>query len=81
MANTVFQDSFSEEIWETTYKDHNDKSVDDTLLRSKRFHTYHRLVGNKRDAAYNQTKNNRESCHTSGLNFPGQSNVLSGPPV
>ena len=33
MARTVFQDSFSEEIWEVTYKDHNDKNIDDTLRR------------------------------------------------
>jgi ribonucleoside-diphosphate reductase alpha chain len=30
---TQFQDSFSEEVWETTYKDHNDKTVDDTFRR------------------------------------------------
>ena len=33
MAITVFQDLFSHEIWETTYKDHNDKSIDDTIAR------------------------------------------------
>lgn len=33
---TIFEDSFSEEIWKTTYKDHNDKTVDDTLFRVAR---------------------------------------------
>lgn len=33
MRTTVFQDTFSNEIWETTYKDHNDNSVDDTMKR------------------------------------------------
>jgi ribonucleoside-diphosphate reductase alpha chain len=32
-APTIFQDQFSEEIWSTTYKDHNDKDVNDTLGR------------------------------------------------
>lgn len=31
--NTIFQDIFSEEIWNLTYKDHNDNSVDDTFRR------------------------------------------------
>lgn len=30
---TTFQDSFSEEIWATTYKDHRDVTVDDTFRR------------------------------------------------
>ena len=30
---TTFQDTFSEEVWEATYKDHNDKTIDDTLFR------------------------------------------------
>lgn len=30
---TTFQDQFSQEIWESTYKDHNDKTVDDTMFR------------------------------------------------
>ena len=33
MAGTVFQDSFSQEIWEVTYKDHNDKDINDTFKR------------------------------------------------
>ena len=34
MSNdTIFEDSFSEEVWKTTYKDHNDQSIDDTLRR------------------------------------------------
>lgn len=31
--STTFQDQFSQEIWESTYKDHNDKTVDDTMFR------------------------------------------------
>lgn len=31
--NTVFEDTFSEEVWATTYKDHNDNTVDDTMRR------------------------------------------------
>ena len=30
---TIFQDSFSEEIWSSTYKDHSDNTVDDTMFR------------------------------------------------
>lgn len=30
---TKFLDDFSEEIWKTTYKDHSDESIDDTLRR------------------------------------------------
>jgi ribonucleoside-diphosphate reductase alpha chain len=30
---TVFTNDFSKEIWETTYKDHNDKTIDDTFKR------------------------------------------------
>ncbi|KKM91036.1 hypothetical protein LCGC14_1232600 [marine sediment metagenome] len=30
---TTFQDTFSEEVWEATYKDHNDETIDDTLFR------------------------------------------------
>jgi ribonucleoside-diphosphate reductase alpha chain len=33
MAETVFQDSFSQEVWATTYKDHKDKNVDDSNRR------------------------------------------------
>jgi ribonucleoside-diphosphate reductase alpha chain len=33
MAGTVFQDSFSQEIWEVTYKDHNDSNINDTFRR------------------------------------------------
>ena len=32
-SSTTFQDTFSEEIWGITYKDHNDKDVNDTLRR------------------------------------------------
>ena len=32
-TDTVFQDSFSEEIWAITYKDHKDNTVDDTMRR------------------------------------------------
>ena len=32
-AGTLFQDIFSEEIWNITYKDHNDTSIDDTFRR------------------------------------------------
>ncbi|MDD4242824.1 MAG: adenosylcobalamin-dependent ribonucleoside-diphosphate reductase [Bacilli bacterium] len=31
--HTIFQDSFSEEIWANTYKHHTDKTVDDTIYR------------------------------------------------
>jgi ribonucleoside-diphosphate reductase alpha chain len=31
--STIFEDSFSEEVWRTTYKDHKDKTIDDTLRR------------------------------------------------
>lgn len=30
---TIFQDSFSEEIWANTYKYHTDKTIDDTMYR------------------------------------------------
>lgn len=32
-SDTVFEDSFSEEVWRTTYKDHNDNTIDETLRR------------------------------------------------
>jgi len=30
---TVFEDAFSEEVWASTYKDHNDRNVNDTMFR------------------------------------------------
>lgn len=30
---TIFEDSFSEEVWGTTYRDHNDVTVDHTMFR------------------------------------------------
>jgi ribonucleoside-diphosphate reductase alpha chain len=30
---TKFEDPFSEEVWQNTYKDHTDKSIDDTIYR------------------------------------------------
>jgi ribonucleoside-diphosphate reductase alpha chain len=30
---TVFEDPFSEEVWVSTYKDHNDETIDDTMFR------------------------------------------------
>lgn len=30
---TIFQDSFSEEVWRTTYKHHTDNTIDDTFRR------------------------------------------------
>lgn len=30
---TVFQDVFAEEVWASTYKDHNDEDVNDTMFR------------------------------------------------
>jgi ribonucleoside-diphosphate reductase alpha chain len=30
---THFQDAFSKEVWESTYKDHNDTTIDDTMRR------------------------------------------------
>ena len=35
-ANTSFQDSFSEDFWRSTYKDHKDNTVDDTFWRVAR---------------------------------------------
>lgn len=35
-TDTVFQDSFSEEIWRLTYKDYKDETVDDTMRRVAR---------------------------------------------
>lgn len=34
---TIFHDTFSEEVWASTYKDYNDKTVDDTLRRVAKF--------------------------------------------
>lgn len=34
---TVFKDSFSEEVWSTTYKDFSDTTVDDTMMRVAKF--------------------------------------------
>ena len=31
--DTKFEDEFSEEVWRTTYKDHNDETINDTLYR------------------------------------------------
>lgn len=36
-TRTRFQDTFSEEVWESTYKDHNDATIDDTLKRVAKF--------------------------------------------
>ncbi len=33
---TEFQDPFSKEVWQSTYKDHNDKNVNDTMRRVAR---------------------------------------------
>jgi len=33
MFDTKFEDLFSEEVWSSTYKDHNDQSINDTLFR------------------------------------------------
>ena len=33
MTGTVFQDPFSKEVWEITYKDHNDNDINDTFRR------------------------------------------------
>lgn len=30
---TKFEDPFSEEVWSTTYKDHNDQTINDTIFR------------------------------------------------
>lgn len=32
-TSTTFQDSFSEQVWETTYKDYKDYNIDDSLFR------------------------------------------------
>jgi len=37
MTNTKFQDEFSEEIWRSTYKDHNDENIDDTFRRVAKY--------------------------------------------
>lgn len=31
--HTIFEDSFSEEVWRSTYKDHTDETIDDTFRR------------------------------------------------
>lgn len=46
--DTVFEDSFSEEVWRTTYKDHNDRTIDDTMRRVAKF------VASAEDAPYEQ---------------------------
>jgi ribonucleoside-diphosphate reductase alpha chain len=33
LAHTVFEDSFAEEVWSSTYKDHTDNNVDDMNMR------------------------------------------------
>ena len=33
MPTTTFEDLFSEEIWDSTYKDHADTDVNDTMWR------------------------------------------------
>jgi ribonucleotide reductase alpha subunit len=33
ITSTTFQDSFSEEVWASTYKDYNDLTINDTLYR------------------------------------------------
>ena len=33
MNETIFKDSFAEEVWASTYKDYKDLTVDDTLQR------------------------------------------------
>lgn len=33
MNETIFQDDFSKEIWQSTYKDHSDQDVDDSFRR------------------------------------------------
>lgn len=33
MAKTTFEDAFSEEVWKSTYKDHEDQDVNETLRR------------------------------------------------
>ena len=35
--DTVFEDSFAEEVWKTTYKDHKDETVDDTMRRVAKY--------------------------------------------
>lgn len=32
-ATTEFEDTFSEEVWSSTYKDHNDETINDTIYR------------------------------------------------
>lgn len=34
---TVFKDPFSQEVWASTYKDHNDNTVDDTMMRVAKY--------------------------------------------
>ena len=34
--STEFEDLFSEEVWKTTYKDHKDKTINDTIYRVAR---------------------------------------------
>lgn len=37
IPTTDFEDPFSKEVWESTYKDHNDETVNDTLRRVARY--------------------------------------------
>lgn len=37
IPSTTFEDSFSKEVWETTYRSHNDTTIDDTMRRVARF--------------------------------------------
>lgn len=36
VSATTFEDPFSEEVWRSTYKDHNDNNVDDMIMRVAR---------------------------------------------
>lgn len=35
--DTIFEDIFAKEVWETTYKDHSDETVDDTMRRVAKY--------------------------------------------
>ena len=37
IPTTEFEDTFSQEVWSSTYKDHSDDTINDTLRRVAKF--------------------------------------------
>ena len=64
---TEFQDSFSEEVWRSTYKDHKDETVDDTLRRVAKF-----------AASAEKNKNLRETWEEEFTDMLGDFKVTTG---